>query len=201
MRSRRSGLRFMTMALSLAAGGLLLAAAGTGAANARQSKERPKLETRSDHPPSNERLSRQVGHRLRMLAYYSVFDNIEYRIRGDRVELLGQVVQPRLKSDAEEGVKRLEGVRSVANRIEVLPTSPNDDRIRLGCYRAIFMNDALRKYAMEPVPSIHIIVKNGNITLVGVVDSESDKNIVNIQAHGVAGAFSVTNNLQVERGG
>jgi osmotically-inducible protein OsmY len=128
-----------------------------------------------------------------------VFDNIEYRLDGDRVELLGQVVQPRLKSDAESAVKHIEGVEGVVNNIEVLPPSPNDDRIRLGCYRAIYMSGAMTKYAIQPVPSIHIIVKNGNVTLVGVVDSEADKNLANLKANGVSGAFSVTNNLRIEK--
>jgi BON domain len=200
MRRPESVSRVTVVVFLLALGGALLALPAEVSGFPRDPQERPKLQTRSETPPSNQRLVRQVGHQLRMLAYYSVFDNIEYRLHGDRVELLGQVVQPRLKSDAEAAVEHIEGVEGVINHIEVLPLSNNDGRIRLGCYRAIFMNEALRKYAMEPVPSIHIIVKNGNITLVGVVDSETDKNLANLQAHGVPGAFSVTNNLQVERG-
>jgi hyperosmotically inducible protein len=185
---------------SIAVAGLFLALPGSGQASPAEPKEKPKLEKRSNHPPSNQRLSRQITHKLRMLAYYSVFDNIGYRLHGDRVELVGQVVQPRLKSDAEAAVKHLEGVESVTNNIEVLAPSPNDDRIRLGCYRAIFMDGTMSKYAMEPVPSIHIIVKDGRITLVGVVDSESDKNLVYLRASGVPGAFSVTNDLEVQKG-
>jgi hyperosmotically inducible protein len=185
---------------SIAVAGLLFPLPETSQASPRESKEKPKLEKRSNRPPSNQRLSRQIAHQLRMLAYYSVFDNIGYRLQGDRVELVGQVVQPHLKSDAEAAVKRVEGVAGVTNNIEVLPPSPNDDRIRLGCYRAIFMDGTMTKYAMEPVPSIHIIVKNGHITLVGVVDSESDKNLVYLRASGVPGAFSVTNDLEVEKG-
>jgi hyperosmotically inducible protein len=200
MRGLHSHLGLKLGVFVFAGAGIFLALPRTSPASPREPKEKPKLEKRSNHPPSSERLSRQVEHRLRMLAYYSVFDNIGYRLRGDRVELVGQVVQPQLKSDAEATVKRVEGVRSVTNGIEVLPPSPNDDRIRLGCYRAIFMDAAMTKYAMEPVPSIHIIVKNGHITLVGVVDSESDKNLVYLRASGVPGAFSVTNDLEVEKG-
>jgi hyperosmotically inducible periplasmic protein len=90
-------------------------------------------------------------------------------------------------------------VEKVVNEIEVLPTSMNDDRIRRAVYRAIFGNSALSRYAMQAVPPIHIIVKNGNVTLEGVVATESDKNFANIKARGVSGAFSVTNHLQVER--
>jgi osmotically-inducible protein OsmY len=182
----------------LVAAGIFVSLPQAGAA--REPKEKPRLETRANPPSSDEQLSRRVGHQLRMLAYYSVFDNIEYRVHGDRVELLGQVAQPWLKSDAEAAVKHVEGVAKITNNIEVLPISPNDDHIRLACYRAIFTDAMMTKYAMEPVPSIHIIVKNGNITLVGVVDSESDKNVAYLRASGVAGAFSVTNHLEVEHG-
>ncbi len=178
---------------------LWLAVPRASAGAPKDPKEKPKLEKRSEVPPSSRQLEQRVGHQLRMLAYYSVFDNIEYRIVGDRVELLGQVAQPRLKSDAEAAVKHVEGVEGVVDHIEILPPSPMDDQIRLVCYRAIYMNGSMRKYAIEPVPSIHIIVKNGHVTLVGVVDSEADKNMAYLKASGVPGTFSVTNNLRVAR--
>jgi hyperosmotically inducible protein len=134
-----------------------------------------------------------------MLPYYSVFDNLAFKVDGDRVELLGQVSRPTLKADAERVVKRIEGVESVTNNIEVLPTSPNDDRIRQAVYRAIYGNSALQLYSVRSVPPIHIIVKNGRVTLEGVVAKEMDKNIANIQANGVSGVFAVTNNLRVEK--
>lgn len=134
-----------------------------------------------------------------MLPFYSVFDNLEFSVTGYRVELLGQTIRPTLKSDAEAVVRRIEGVESVANRIEVLPESFNDDRIRLGVYRAVYSHPALDRYALQVVPRIHIIVKNGNVTLVGVVANEMDKNIALIQANGAAGVFSVTNRLRVEK--
>jgi hyperosmotically inducible protein len=146
-----------------------------------------------------ERLERQVRHELVMLPFYSVFDNLAFRVDGYKVTLLGQVTRPTLKRDAENVVKRIEGVESVDNRIEVLPTSPNDDRIRLATYRAIYGHTALNRYALMAVPSIHIIVKSGNVTLEGVVASEGDKNIANIEANSVPGVFSVTNNLRVEK--
>jgi hyperosmotically inducible protein len=110
---------------------------------------------------------------------------------------LGQVSRPTLKSDAENVVKKIEGVEHVDNQIEVLPVSPMDDRLRLRLYRAIYGYPALQKYALGVQKPIRIIVKNGNVTLEGVVDSEADKNIANIRARGVSGSFSVTNNLQV----
>ena len=146
-----------------------------------------------------ERIAREVRHELVMLPYYGVFDNLAYRVDGYAVTLMGQVTRPTLKSDAENVVKKIEGVEQVHNQIEVLPASPNDDRIRLAVYRAIYGHTALNRYALQAVPPIHIIVKNGNVTLEGVVANEGDKNIANIQANGVSGVFSVTNNLRVEK--
>jgi hyperosmotically inducible protein len=132
-----------------------------------------------------------------MLPYYSVFDNLAYRVDDGTVTLMGQVTRPTLRDDAERVVKRLEGVERVKNEIEVLPLSPEDDRIRIAEFRAIYGDPALNRYAHQSVPPIHIIVKNGNVTLEGVVDNEADKNIAGIRANRVPGVFSVTNNLRV----
>jgi hyperosmotically inducible protein len=152
------------------------------------------------HGPANEsRVAQAVRHELVMLPYYSVFDDLAFRVSGGTVTLLGAVTRPTLKSDAENVVKRIEGVSQVNNEIEVLPLSPNDDRIRLATYRAIFGSPSIGdRYGHRAVPSIHIIVKNGNVTLEGVVANEGDKNLINIRANGVHGAFKVTNNLIVE---
>ena len=147
----------------------------------------------------NERLIKEVRHELVMLPYYGVFDNLSYRVDGDRVTLFGQVVKPTLRSDAENVVKRIEGVSHVQNEIEVLPLSPNDDRLRLRVYRAIYSKAPLQRYSLMAVPPIHIIVKNGNVTLEGVVANEGDKNIANIAANGVSSVFSVKNELRVEK--
>ncbi len=147
----------------------------------------------------HKRLAQEVRHQLLLLPYYDVFDNLEFEIQGiDTVVLHGQVTRPTLKRDAESAVSRLESVGKVVNKIEVLPLSPNDDRIRLAVYRAIFSKAGLDRYAMRAVPPIHIIVKNGHVTLVGVVANEGDKNLAGITARGVPGTFSVTNNLKVE---
>jgi hyperosmotically inducible protein len=144
-------------------------------------------------------LKREVRHELLMLPYYSVFDWLEFEVRGDsEVILQGQVTRPTLKSDAENVVKRIEGVENVTNRIEVLPLSPNDDRIRLAVYRTLFnFNSPLHRYGLGAVPSIHIIVKNGHVTLKGVVDREADSNLAKIRVNGVPGVFSVNNQLTV----
>jgi len=146
-------------------------------------------------------IEKEVRHELVMLPYYSVFDNLGYKVEDGTVTLSGQAVRPTLKSDAENVVKRIEGVQRVVNNIEVLPLSPNDDRIRLAQYRAIYGFSSLQRYALSAVPSIHIIVKNGNVTLEGVVANQGDRDVAGIQANSVAGVFSVTNNLQVEKPG
>ncbi len=134
-----------------------------------------------------------------MLPYYGVFDNLAYKVDPDgTVTLLGQVARPTLKSDAENVVKRIEGVEKVVNNIEILPTSFSDDRIRRAAYRAIYGSSVLSQYQMRAVPPIHIIVKNGNITLEGVVARQMEKQIAGMKANGVQGSFSVTNNLVVE---
>jgi hyperosmotically inducible periplasmic protein len=143
------------------------------------------------------RITKEVRHELLMLPYFTVFDNLGYKVDGYNVTLMGQVTKPTLKSDAENVVKRIEGVEHVDNQIEVLPLSPNDDRIRRQVYRAIYDYPALQRYALGVQQPIRIIVKNGNVILEGVVDNEGDKNIANIRARGVSGVFSVTNNLQV----
>lgn len=142
-------------------------------------------------------LPNSVRHQLVMLPYYSVFDNLAYRVDGNTVTLFGQVTRPTLKSDAGRVVQHLEGVEQVVNRIEVLPLSPFDDNIRRAEYRSIFGYAGLYRYALGANPSVHIIVNNGHVTLEGVVDNQGDKNIANIRANGVFGVFSVTNNLQV----
>jgi hyperosmotically inducible periplasmic protein len=148
---------------------------------------------------SMERIYKEVRHELVMLPFYGVFDNLAYKVDPDgTVTLLGQVARPTLKSDAENVVKHIEGVEKVVNNIEVLPTSINDDQIRRAAYRAIYGNDVLSLYQLRAVPPIHIIVKNGNITLEGVVARAMDKQIAGVQANSVHGAFSVTNNLVVE---
>lgn len=143
-------------------------------------------------------LERHVRHELLMLPYYSVFDNLEFRVNGDTVILSGQVVRPVLKSDAAHAVQHVEGVRQVINNIQVLPVSSFDDRIRLATFRAIYGNPAMTKYAIQPIKPIRIIVDNGHVTLVGVVANEMDRNIAYLQANRVPNVFSVTNDLRVE---
>jgi osmotically-inducible protein OsmY len=148
-------------------------------------------------PQAEERIQREVRHQLLLLPRLSVFDNLAYKVDGYTVTLMGQVTEPVEKSDAENAVKHVEGVEKVDNQIEVLPLSPMDNEIRRQEFVAIYGYPSLQKYAMPVIKPIRIIVKNGHVTLEGVVDSEADKNTAEIRAKGVPGVFSVTNNLQV----
>jgi len=155
--------------------------------------------TQRDQPSarSQQRIQKEVRHELLMLPWFGVFDNIAYKVDGYNVTLYGQVVRPSLKSDAENAVKHIEGVERVDNKIEVLPPSPMDDRLRIQLFHAIYGYEPLQKYALGVQKPIRIIVNNGHVTLEGVVDNEADKNAAGIRANGVPGIFSVTNNLQV----
>ncbi len=145
-----------------------------------------------------DRISQEVHHELVLLPYYGVFDNLAYSVQPDgTVVLQGQVARPSLKSDAENAVKKIEGVERVNNQIEVLPTSPMDDDIRRTTYRAIYGNESLNTYAVRAVPPIHIIVNNGHVTLEGAVGTQMDKQLAETQAKSVPNVFSVTNHLQV----
>jgi hyperosmotically inducible protein len=143
-------------------------------------------------------LAERVRHEIVMLSWYSLFDNISFQMDGSKVILTGQVVRPVLKGDAEAVVKRIAGVSEVENKIEILPPSTRDDRIRLAEMRAIYHSDGLLYYGQGALPSIHIIVKNGHVSLEGAVSHQSDKTVAGIAAHMVSGVFSVTNDLQVQ---
>jgi len=155
----------------------------------------------ADERPVSERavqhIQKEVLHELRMLPYVTVFDNLAFKVDGYKVTLMGQVTNPVVKSDAEKAVRGIEGVEEVDNQIEVLPPSPNDDRLRRALFRAIYGYGPLEKYSLGVIKPIRIIVKGGHVTLEGVVDSQADKDAVGIRANGVPGTFSVTNNLQV----
>ena len=147
-----------------------------------------------------DRITERVRKELVTLPFYSVFDNFQYKVSPNgEVTLLGQVYRPSLKSSAENVIKRIEGVTKVNNEIEVLPTSSMDDRIRIATYRAIYGHSVMQTLAIRAVPPVHIIVKNGNVTLEGVVSTKMQKQIAETQANSVSGVFRVTNNLRVEQ--
>jgi len=153
-----------------------------------------------DKKTQQSRLAEEVRHELVMLPNYSLFDIIEFQIAGvDTVVLSGQVTRPILKSEAENVLRKLERVGKVENKIEVLPVSPQDDRIRVAAYRTIFSKPGLDRYGQMAIPPIHIIVKNGRITLVGNVENQTDKDLAGLAAQGIPGTFGVTNNLIVKK--
>jgi hyperosmotically inducible periplasmic protein len=142
-------------------------------------------------------LATQVGHQLAMVPWYGVFDDLGYSVNGTQVTLTGNVVNPGTKSDAVGYVKHIKGVTSVVDNIKLLPPSSMDFRIRRAEYHSIFGYAGLYRYAMGANPSIHIIVDNGHVTLVGYVSNEGDLKMANLRANAVPGVFSVTNNLQI----
>jgi hyperosmotically inducible protein len=145
-----------------------------------------------------QRLAGEVRHALAMIPQFSIFDNLAYRVEGGAVTLVGQVRNAVIRDEAGQSIQRLEGVERVDNQIEILPASINDDRIRQQVARAVFNDSRLSSYAIQPVPPIHIIVKNGHVNLEGVVRTQTDADAAFIRANGVTGVFSVQNNLQVE---
>lgn len=151
--------------------------------------------------PDESKIAKEVRHELVTLPFYGVFDDLAFRVDGSTVTLLGATTQPVLKSDAEKAVKRVEGVTQVVNKIELLPVSLMDDQIRRAEYRAIYGDPALSdRYGFRAIPSIHIIVKNGHVSLEGVVANQADKTLINAKANSVPAVFSVTNDLLVEGG-
>ena len=144
------------------------------------------------------RVQREVAHQILMLPYYGVFDVIGFKVQGYDVVLSGSVVNASLKSDAEHAVKEIEGVEKVINHIEILPLSPMDDRLRRSLYGSIYGYPSLERYGLAPSKPIRIIVKNGHVTLEGVVDSKADRDVANIRAGAVPGVFSVTNHLAIQ---
>lgn len=153
----------------------------------------------SNNPPAVQDLSAQIRHQLVMIPYYGVFDDLNYSVDDATgvVTLTGDVVNPVVRTDAERSVKHLPGVTKVVNKINILPPSGMDNRIRAATYRAVFGYSDMYRYAMGAIPSIHIIVNFGHVTLYGVVDSQADKELAYVRANSVPGVFSVTNNLRV----
>jgi osmotically-inducible protein OsmY len=176
----------------------------------------------SDAQQSMIHLAEAVRKQIVTNTQYGVFDFIHFAIKGNTVILRGEASRPTLKSSLESSIKRIDGVKSVVNEIDVLPLSPNDDRIRAAVYAAIYGYGPLQRYTSNRGAgarignnsvarraggitndppfgwhAIHIIVKNGNVTLAGVVDNSGDLAMAGIRANMVSGVFSVDNQLQV----
>jgi hyperosmotically inducible protein len=149
-------------------------------------------------PSGDEQIANGVRHEVLMYPYYSIFDDVNYRVVNGQVELIGAVNQPFKKKDIERRVFKIPGVNGVTNELKVLPTSFEDDRLRRQIARAIYRDPALTYYAIQAVPPIHIIVDNGHVTLTGIVSNDLEKNVAGIRAAGFLSFGLVTNNLQVE---
>lgn len=154
--------------------------------------------TSSDSGGPNRLLEQRIQSELSSLAYYSVFDDLSFRLESGRVTLYGAVTQPVVKDDAERAVSRIPGVRGVDNQIELLPISRSDDQVRRAVYYAVYAYAPLQRYDAGSRPAIRIIVKNGRVTLIGMVVSETDRKLVYERALMVPGVFSVTNQLLIE---
>jgi hyperosmotically inducible protein len=149
--------------------------------------------------PTDADIAKRVRHEVLMYPSYTLWDDINFRVNQGNVELLGAVSQPFKKSDLGRIVKSIPGVASVTNELKVLPLSNFDDQLRLQVARAIFRDPTLSRYAMGAVPSIHIIVDNGHVTLTGAVNSAMEKQIAGMRASGVGLGFGpVVNNLSVD---
>jgi len=150
--------------------------------------------------PDNSSIASQVQRQLAMLPWYGVFDNLEFQVNGSEVILTGQVISEHdtTKYDAENDVKHIPGVTSVVNRIEVLPLSGFDNQIRRAEYQTIFSQSDLGRYTLGTIPQVHIIVRNGHVSLEGVVMNKMDKDVAGIVANSVPGVFSVNNNLRID---
>lgn len=149
---------------------------------------------------STAHIVKEVRHELATLPYYGVFDWLQFEVQPDKTVVLhGQVVRPTTKSEAEARVKDIDGVSKVVNQIQVLPLSPQDDRLRVALYRSIYnWNSPLFRYATQAVPPIHIIVDHGRATLKGIVANKGDAQLAYMRARSVPGLFDVKNELQIE---
>lgn len=153
----------------------------------------------SDNLPSgDEQIAKSIRHEVLLYPYYSIFDDINYRVTNGQVELTGAVNQPFKKKDIERLVVKIPGVNGITNDLRILPTSFEDDRLRRQIARAIYRDPALTRYAIQAVPPIHIIVDHGHVTLTGVVNNDLEKNVAGIRASSFLSFGPVTNNLQVE---
>jgi hyperosmotically inducible periplasmic protein len=169
-----------------------------------KSKKKSRLEARPGAEGESRDLSyltKEIRKELVTLPFFGVYDWLEGNVQPDgTVFLAGQVTRPTLKKDAQRRVEKVEGVDRVINQIEVLPLSPNDDRIRQAVFRELFnFNSPLFRYGQGPNPSIHIIVSRGKLVLKGVVSNKSDRDLATIKARGVPGIFDVRNDLSFER--
>jgi len=155
--------------------------------------------SKDSFPATDDAIAKRVRHEVLTYPYYSMWDQVGLFVHDGQVQLSGAVTQPFKKSDLARLVQRIPGVTGVNNEIKVLPPSPMDDRLRRQVARAIFSYPSLTRYAAGPLPSIHIVVDSGHVTLSGSVATDQDKQVAGIHANGAGLSFGqVVNNLEVE---
>ncbi|MEO8597358.1 MAG: BON domain-containing protein [Candidatus Solibacter sp.] len=153
----------------------------------------------SQAPATGAALEKSVRHEILMYPKLTLWDDVRFRVSEGNVELVGAVNQPYKKRDLERIVQHVPGVKSVTNQVKVLPLSPFDDDLRIRVARAIYRDPVLSRYAMGSIPSIHVIVDNGKVTLTGLVNSDMEKQIAGIRASGAGLSLGpVINELHVE---
>ncbi len=149
-------------------------------------------------PRTDAEITKSVQHELLSYPYYTIFDDLSFKVQNGQVSLYGEVTQPWKKSDIHNIIAKAPGVESVNDNVQVLPLSDNDNLIRRQVAASIYRFPALSRYGMGTHPSIHVIVDNGHVTLTGVVDSQADKNLAGIRASSAGMSFGpVVNNLEV----
>jgi len=172
---------------------LVLGAVPAWASESKESPVRPESSSITD-----DKILLEAGRQIRRYAFYSIFDNVLLEARDGRVVVSGEVMHPWRSKDIERIVLRISGVRSVENRLEVLPLSPFDDEIRYRVARAIYKDPGLQRYGIQANPPIHIVVRNGNVTLTGVVHTLLEKALAERAARFAATYFGLENKLLVE---
>lgn len=166
---------------AVAAGGLL--AANRGPANL---------------PQGDQAVAQQIRHEILMYPYFSIWDDVSFRVSNGQVELDGAVTQPWKRSDLARIVQKIPGVASLTDQVNVLPLSSFDDGLRLQIARAIYGDPLFVQYRNLALPPIHIVVDNGRVTLTGVVATDMEKQIAGLRANSSLSFGAVVNNLVVE---
>jgi hyperosmotically inducible periplasmic protein len=144
-------------------------------------------------------ITQKVLHEIRSYPYYTIFDDVNFRVDNGTVHLLGEVTQPWKKSALAKSITGIPGVLTLDNELKVLPLSNFDDRLRNQIARAIYRDPVLSRYGVQVVPPIHIIVDNGHVTLTGVVNTDLEKQVAGVRANSSLSFGPVTNDLRVEQ--
>ena len=144
-------------------------------------------------------LAERAIDQVRRSPYFTVFDEVQINVDKGGVTLSGYVTQPIKSDDMARRVSHIDGVLEFTNRLEVLPVSPEDDRLRNVIANILYRDPTFSNYATQAVPPIHIIVRRSSVLLTGVVDSEVERRLAETIVRGVVGVLGVQNALRVEQ--